>query len=386
MHKSRPDPKQLRLGVVGLGNIGRLHAGNVIEGRVERARVAALCSRSPVDDLPEGAVHFTDYRELLESDACDALVIATPTMDHAPMATAALRAGLHVLVEKPLARSVREAQAMIDGAGTLTVFGVILNQRLDGDFSAIRRIIRDGTLGELQRVSWTMTQWYRPDVYFRVSEWRGTWRGEGGGALLNQCIHNIDVLQWLVGMPGAVTAQCAFGKYHDIEVEDEVTAILEFGSASGTLVASTGEVPGINQLDLVGDLATLRYDGGEITLFVNEPGAREHSRSTSEMFGSPETTRSVVKPDPQVEQHGTILQNFVDAVVDGTPLIAPAQEGLNSLAVANAMLLSSWTGERVALPLDADRYEAELQKRIDASELRKPEQVDVVVDMSKSFR
>lgn len=377
---------QLRLGIVGLGNIGRLHVANVVEGRVARARVAALCSRSPVGDPPEGAVHFTDYRELLEADVCDAVVIATPTMDHGPMATAALRAGVHVLVEKPLARSVREAQTMIEAAGTSTVFGVILNQRLDGAFSAIRRVIRDGVLGDLQRVSWTMTRWYRPDVYFRVSEWRGTWRGEGGGALLNQCIHNIDVLQWLVGVPDAVTAQCAFGKYHDIEVEDEVTAMLEFGSAAGTLVASTGEVPGINQLDIVGDLATLRYDGEEITLFANEPGAREHSRSTSEMFGSPVTTRSVVKSDPQVEQHATVLQNFVDAILDGKPFIAPAEEGLDSLAIANAILLSSWTGERVTLPLDADRYEAELQKRIDASELRTPERLDVVVDMNKSFR
>jgi len=224
-------------------------------------------------------------------------------------------------------------------------------------------------------------------VYYKVSRWRGTWSGEGGGLLLNQCIHNLDVLQWLVGMPDEVYASAGFGKYHAIEVEDEVTAMLRFDSGlTGTVTASSGEAPGINQLDLVGDRGTLRFDGQRIHLATASQSVAEYCAGTLDMFGIPEFTNQLVQPGPQVNQHGEILQNFVRAIRDDEPLATPARAGLASIELANAMLLSAWDRQAVPLPLDADAYEAALQRKIAASGLREPARLNANIDMEKSYR
>ena len=327
----------------------------------------------------------------MESGAVDAVVIATPTMSHAPIASAALAAGLHVMLEKPVARSVGEARRVLASARPDTICAVMLNQRTHPDFRAIKQAIDDGSIGALRRVNWTMTQWYRPNIYYETSAWRGTWIGEGGGVLLNQAIHNLDILQWLVGMAVSVLATAALGKYHPVEVEDEVTAVLDFASVqgvipTGTVIASTGESPGVNQLDIIGDLGMIRFDGHTIALTRNTPATSEHCRTTNEMFGSPATERLIVTPGPQVDQHAVLLTNFVDAILDGDPLIAPASEGLHSLEFANAILQSSWSNERVSLPIDPEAYDSLLDERIRASQLRKPSDREVSIDMNKSYR
>ncbi len=390
----------VRLGIVGLGNIGRQHLSFVMGGDVTRARVVATCSpRSPdfdklvpdrhTSDTPR---HFSDLDSLIAAKVCDALVIATPTFEHARMGAAAVAAGLHVMMEKPLARSAYEARRWIDHAPDRVCVAVMLNQRVHPDYVAIRSLLQSSAIGDLCRVSWTMTQWYRPDVYFKVSPWRGTWIGEGGGALLNQCIHNLDILQWLVGMPLDVTARCGFGRYHDIEVEDEVSALMTFpgaggtANASGTVVASTGESPGTNELVLVGDAGTIRYDGVRVTLTRNDPPVSEHSASTLEMFGSPAHSVRQVDVAHGVNQHAVLLQNFVDAILDGDPLIAPASDGLASLDLANAILMSAWLGESVTLPVDREAYQALLNERIAQSRFRVPENLAATIDMQQSYR
>ncbi len=377
----------VRLGVIGLGNIGQQHLGHIRSGAVQGCEVTALCARQPsVLAAETGATQFADYREMIDSGLVDAVLVATPTQSHRDIGMYALERGLHVLMEKPLGLSVGQAAEMVDTAGD-QVFALMLNQRLDPVFVDMKTLLDEERLGPIQRTSWTMTNWFRPEVYFQVSDWRATWVGEGGGLLLNQCIHNLDIFQWLCGMPVRVNGFCGFGRYHDIEVEDEATAYFEYTSgATGTFVGSTGEVPGVNRLDIVGDLGMLSYDGERLLHTRNEPGTVAYNGSTRDMFGQPETVTQDITPKGGVNQHALVIQNFVNAVTSGEDLIAPAAEGLHSLSLANAILLSSWEGAAVEMPLDPVHYEHALAHRLASSSLREKADLEVNVDMDKSYR
>ena len=373
----------VRIGIVGLGNIGRQHAKLLRDGSVVGAELSAVCARGSDPGMP----CFSDYQALFASGLIDAALIATPTQSHPEIGRAALGRGLHVLMEKPLAMSIRQARELISVAPEASCFAVMLNQRFHAAYRCIKKLLDDGRIGPLRRFAWNMTSWYRPDVYYKVSNWRGTWPGEGGGLLINQCIHNLDVLQWLVGMPGKVFAVAEFGKYHKIDVEDEVTATLRFKDGlTGTVTASSGEAPGINQLDLVGDLGTLRFDGQRIRLHASAQSVAEHCEHTLDMFGMPDFTEHAIQPDEPVNQHQAVLQNFVNAIARGEPLATPAAAGLASIELANAMLLSAWRGQVVSLPLDAAAYELALQKKIASTSLREPAAIQANIDMAKSYR
>ena len=381
----------VRIGIVGLGNIGRQHAKLLSGGGVEGAELAAVCARGDDSGAPFGVPYgvpcFTDPEALFDSGVVDAVLIATPTQTHPEIGRAALKRGLHVLMEKPLAMSADQAWDLVSAAPERVQFAVMLNQRFHPAYARIKTVLEEGRLGALQRFAWTMTGWYRPDVYYKVSKWRGTWPGEGGGLLINQCIHNLDVLQWLVGLPGGVFAVAGFGRYHEIEVEDEVTATLRFEDGlTGTVTASSGEAPGINQLDLVGDLGTLRFDGDRIRLYASAQSVSDHCANTHEMFGVPEFTEQSIQPTEPVDQHAAVLRNFVNAIAWGEPLATPAAAGLASIELANAMLLSAWRGEVVSLPLDAAAYESALQRKIASTSLREPAAIEANIDMAKSYR
>jgi len=359
----------------------------LLDRKINGAALTAVCSRRQTRDLP--VPHFEDYNDLLDSGLVDAVLIATPTMLHPQMWLDACACGLHVLVEKPLAMSIGQADAMIAQSSATSQQAVMLNQRFHPHYAKLHELLGNGAIGEIRRLAWTMTAWYRPDIYYQVSDWRGTWLGEGGGLLINQCIHNLDVLQWLVGLPRTVSAVAGFGKYHNIDVEDEFTATLSYDNgASAVIVASSGEAPGINQLDIVGDRGMLRFDGDALMLTTSEQSVAEHCRETSDMFGVPEfsTQQIAIAEVGQTDQHAFVLQNFVDACLGETPLVTPAEEGLASLQLANSILLSSWTGEPIDLPLNAERYESMLQERIASSRLRDPSSRKAKIDMEKSFK
>lgn len=379
---------ELRLGVIGLGNIGRQHIAHVQNGAVPGCRITALASRSEDALAGEiGAQHFADHRALVDAGVCDAVLIATPTMSHHEIGLYALSKGLHVLMEKPIGLSVAEGESLLAACDDKQVFALMLNQRVAPVFQAMKNIMEQGLLGELQRTHWTMTNWFRPEVYFQVSDWRATWRGEGGGLLVNQCIHNIDIFQWLTGMPVSVQGFCAFGKYHDIEVEDEATAWFEYGNgATGVFIGSTGEAPGVNRLEIVGDLGMLSYDGERLLHTRNTPGTAQYNLETRDMFGQPAREEIDITPQETVNQHAKIIANFVDAVRSGTELVAPAREGLDSLSIANAILWSAWSNERVGLPLDSAGYQDALDMRLAASSLRQKADIDANVDMEASYR
>lgn len=381
----------MKFGIIGLGNIGRVHAKNIQDGVVEDAELVAVANQpiESMDDFKEQGVSvFADANELIDSGLCEAVIVALPTHLHAPVGIKALEAGLHLVMEKPLACHKAEGERILAAAKNEgQTVSLMMNQRTHPCYVKIKEWIDSGATGELQRVNWTMTNWFRPEIYYQSSPWRATWKGEGGGVLMNQCPHNIDVLQWLVGMPSSVRANCSFGKYHDIEVEDEVNAYFEFpNGATGQFAASTGESPGTNRLEIVGDLGTIITDGNEAKLVRNSESVSAFSKATDEMFGTPETTEEVFVPTGAVNQHAAILNNVVKAAKGETELIAPASEGLNSLELAGAMIYSTWINGTVQLPLDGAAYEAAIGEKVAQSKPREVLQTAAKVDMSKSYR
>jgi predicted dehydrogenase len=324
---------------------------------------------------------------MFSSADIDAVLIAAPTMSHVEMAQEAIERGLPIMMEKPLAMSVHQAEMLLALVPDELQFAVMLNQRFHPAYAKLKQLVMDDVIGNIQRVAWTMTAWYRPEIYYQVSSWRGTWAGEGGGLLVNQCIHNLDVLQWLVGLPNSITANVGFGKHHDIEVEDEVSAIMTFeNGAIGTLTASSGEAPGINRLELVGDKGTLVFENGVIQVHRSRESIQAHCRTTDEMFGMPAFDEQVIRITEESSQHTEVLQNFVDSLETGAELITPADQGLGSLQIANGILMSAWNNETVTLPIKANQYEALLQEKISRGSLRSPKDLKVNVDMEKSYR
>jgi predicted dehydrogenase len=362
--------KKVRLGIIGLGVMGRVHAANLLAGKIPRIELTAVADTNPANlaGLP-GVETFASLEAMAASGLIDAVLIATPHFLHTGLGIEALAAGLHVLVEKPISVHKADAERLI-AAHTRPdrVFAAMFNQRTDPYYSQLRRLIHGGDLGEVRRVNWTITNWFRTEHYYASGSWRATWAGEGGGILLNQCPHNLDLLQWLFGMPRRVRAFCHFGRYHDIEVEDDVTAYLEFPhGATGVFVASTGEAPGTNRLEVTAERGRVVLENDRLVLTRNATPMSEFSRSSTVPFAQPATTEVVLTPADHGTQHLGILQNFADAILDGAPLIAPGAEGIHSVELANAMLLSTWQDRTVDLPLDAGLYAQALGAKIAGS-------------------
>jgi len=364
---------KIKIGLIGLGTMGKGHYSNIKS--IPEYELTAIADINPetLKDLPEQK--FSSGLELIEKAQVDAVSIVTPHFDHTPLAIAGLKKGLHVLVEKPIAVHINDAKKMIAAhTDKSKIFGAMFIYRTIPVFKKIKDLIDKGEIGALQRVNVTATAWYRTGGYYASSNWRATWAGEGGGVLLNQCPHDLDLLQWFTGMPSRVTAMLGLGKFHDIEVEDEVTATMEYPNGmTGMLYTTTGEAPGIRRFEFVGDRGILKYEGGKLTFQRTEVGVREFTRKTTAMWGTPPVW-DITLPGGDLsfeEQHRTVYRNFRDAVLNGTPLIAPAEEGIKSLEMANAMLLSGFLKKPVDLPIDGDIYAAELDKRIKTSRFKK---------------
>jgi predicted dehydrogenase len=241
----------------------------------------------------------------------------------------------------------------------------VFNQRTDPHYIKLRKMIQGGELGEIRRVNWIITDWFRTEAYYASGGWRATWKGEGGGVLANQCPHNLDLMQWLFGLPTKVRGFCQFGKWHEIETEDAVTAYLEYANgATGVFITTTGEAPGTNRLEVAGERGKVVLEGGKITFARNVVPMTEFSRTTTESFGRPEVWHIDIPVHGHGGQHNEVLQNFTEAVLDGKELIAPAQEGIRSVELGNAMVLSTLLDRTVSLPLDGAQYEAELAKLV----------------------
>ena len=381
----------VRLGLVGLGNMGSAHARMLIEGRVPGATLAAVCDVDEQRLAPfAGVPGFTNSRRMIDSGAVDAVLVATPHYAHTTIGIEALRAGLHVLVEKPISVHKADAQRLIAAhRGKKQVFAAMFNQRTDPYYQKVRELVCGGELGPIRRVNWIITDWFRPESYYASGGWRATWAGEGGGVLLNQCPHNIDLFQWMFGMPARVRGFCQLGRYHAIEVEDDVTAYFEYPDGkTAVFITSTGEAPGTNRLEITAEQGRLVLENNQLSYTRNEVPTAQFSRTTRGMFSRPEIWNvDIPLPNHRGEQHLGILKNFTAAILRGEPLIAPAAEGLRSVELANAILLSSLQGRTVELPLSAPVYEKTLKKLIAGSTLKKKTvaMAAPAADFAKSF-
>lgn len=366
--------KTVRIGIIGLGNMGQVHARHLLDGRVPRATLAAVADRNPARLAAlSGVPGFTDSAALFRSGLADAVIVATPHYDHTVAGIAALRAGVHVLMEKPLSVDKADAEKLLAAhQNRRQVFGVVFNQRTDPAYRKLRELVQGGELGIVRRVNWTITDWFRPNAYFASSSWRATWAGEGGGVLINQSTHNLDLLQWIFGPPVRVRGFCRFGRYHPIEVEDDVTAYLEFANGShATFITSTGEAPGTNRLEVAAENGRVVIEPGSFRFTRNAVPMSQFSCKTRESFAKPVTTEQPVTVEGTGGQHLAIVQNFVEAILDHRPLIAPAAEGIRTVELVNAILLSTWTDRTIELPMNSAQYRRWLKRKIAESKVRR---------------
>lgn len=365
--------EKLRFGVVGVGAIGEKHVKALLSGEIQEAALTAVCIRSRekgaafLEKYP-GVRVFQSARSLFESGLIDAAILATPHGEHPTEAIDAFRCGLHVLTEKPAGMytaQVRPMDAAAKSSGK--VYGIMYNQRTDPMYQKLREMVGCGQLGGIKRITWIVTDWYRSRAYHKSSPWHSTWRGEGGGVLINQSIHQLDLWQWMFGMPDTVWARAGFGKYHGIEVDDDVMAYFEYeNGVTGEYITSTGETPGTNRLEVACDMGKLVAEGGKLTFYKNQVSEREFEQTNREPFARPKFQRVDVPFEARgLTGHKGILSNFTAAVLHGEPLLAPGEEGIRALTMANSALLSAFTGETVDLKNFPDaRYEEILKEKM----------------------
>ncbi len=384
MNKSNQQQSKIKLGIIGVGNIGTAHVESILSGLTPEIQIAAVADRNESrrawaqSVLPANTPIFTEGSELIASGVCDSVILCVPHYQHPPLAIEGFSHGLHVISEKPVGvytLAVREMIAAADAHPELT-FAVMFNQRTNCLYRKIKELLVSGEAGTLKRVSWIVTDWYRPQKYYDSGAWRASWEGEGGGVLMNQSPHQLDLLQWLCGMPETVTAFCHNGKWHDIEVEDDVTAYFEYAcGATGTFITSTGDAPGTNRLEITGSKGTILCDGKDLTFLKLSKDEREFCKTAESGFAHPDCETIHPQTDGQNLQHVGVLNAFAAHILHGTPLIADGREGINGLTLANAMYLSSWTHQTIRLPLDEELFLRELNKRRATSRLRESNSV-----------
>ena len=385
---------KIKLGIIGIGNIGTMHSKNILEGKCPEIELSAVCDIKEEqtawikEKYPNVSI-FTDAEEMMDSGKIDSVFVAVPHYDHPKYAMMSLKKGLHTLVEKPAGVYTKQVLEMIEVANQCDVkFGLMMNQRTNCIYRKMREIVKSGELGEIKRTSWIVTDWYRPQFYYDSGDWRATWSGEGGGVLLNQCPHNLDLWQWICGMPAKVDAKMHFGKWHDIEVEDDVTAYVEYeNGATGTFITSTGDVPGTNRFEILLEGGKLLAEDGKLTLWKLNMFEKEFSKTTTVAFSAPEMEKIEVETDGKNEQHVGVLNAFAAAVLRNEPLVADGREGINGLTISNALHLSAFLGKEIVIKdFDHDLFYEELSKRIKTSKRKTNVREATASDMGASFK
>jgi len=363
----------VRIGIIGMGYMGTVHANYLAANEVKGARLTAVCD--PRQERLEwaanewgGAVRGYETAEaLFRSGDVDGVLICSPHYEHSAHAIEAFSHRLHVLVEKPAGVYTAQVRRMNEAAARSgKVFGIMYNQRTNPLYAKLKDLIASGELGDIRRTLWVITDWYRAQSYYNSGGWRATWAGEGGGVLLNQSPHQLDLFQWTTGlMPQRIRAFCAFGKHRDIEVENDVTAYLEYeNGATGVFITSTCEAPGTNRFEVTGERGKIVIENDRMTFWRLRTPEPEFNRTYAGQFGKPECWTCDIPISRTGDGHRGITQNWVDAIVKGTPLLAPGEEGIKGLTLSNAMLLSTWTDGWVPLPIDEDLFYRKLQEQI----------------------
>lgn len=363
--------EKVRLGIIGIGGMGSAHANNVVDGKVPNLVLTAVADIRPVridwakKNLPSEVTIFEDGEELIISGLCDAVLIATPHYLHPSFSVYALEHGLHVISEKPAGVYTKQVREMNEAAAKSDkTFAIMFNQRTNCVYRKLHEMIQSGELGQMKRFNWIITDWYRTQSYYDAADWKATWDGEGGGVLLNQCPHQLDLLQWLCGLPVKVRAFCHETKWHNIEVEDDVTAYMEFeNGATGVFVTSTADAPGTNRLELTFEMGKIICEYDKLTYYKLSENERTFCMTEKEGFKTPDVTTIEIETDGENEQHIGVLKAFTNHILYGEPLIASGEEGIRALMLSNAMYLSSWLDETVSLPIDEDLFLEKLNEK-----------------------
>lgn len=374
----------VRVGLIGVGNIGYVHLNQIAQGHVAEMVMVACCDidvnkreriRKAFPDLDI----YADYHELLRRNDVDAVIIAVPHPLHGQIAIDSFRAGKHVLVEKPVSVTVSMAKKMNAAARESgKSFCIMFNQRTNPLYAKAREIVQSGQLGELKRSVWIITNWYRTQFYYDSGNWRATWIGEGGGVLLNQAPHNLDLWQWICGMPEEIVGYCDVGKYHNIEVEDDVTIFSRYSNgAVGTFISSTGEYPGTNRFEISGSLGKLVIEDGVLKWWKLQESERDFCKTANESFAKIPAEYVEFKQEDTGSAHLGILQNFTNAIINDEQLLSPGSDGIFELSISNAAYLSSWKGSvPIRLPIDEEEFDLLLSAKQKASSLKNYVKID----------
>ena len=378
--------------------MGGAHIENYLEGKMKEIEITCVADidekrlAAALKKLPDAAA-FSTAQELMKSGRCEAVLIATPHYSHPPLAIEALNNGLHVMSEKPAGvytKQVRELIAVSEKSDK--TYALMLNQRTNCVYRKLKELVSSGVYGEIRRVSWIITDWFRTQQYYNSGGWRATWSGEGGGVILNQCPHQLDLWQWICGMPVKIRAFCHEGKWHDIEVEDDVTIYAEYpNKATGTFITTTGDCPGTNRLEITLDRAKLicendpRTDKFTLSAYELEGSTQEFIKTSDKGFAKLPGKWREVETDGLNEQHPGVLNAFAAHILRGEPLIAEGAEGINGLIISNAAFLSSWLDKTIEIPFDEDLYLELLNGKIKNSRLKKTVCESVEEDMSSTY-
>jgi len=375
--------EKVRLGIIGIGTQGGNYANFIKDGKVKDMVIGAICDDDPAKkamcaEKYPNVPFYTNYVEMLDSGNVDGVVTCVPHYLHPEMGINALKRNIHALIEKPAGVYTKQVKELNEFAATKPelTFGIMFNQRMNPLYQKLKELIDNGEIGKIRRTNWIITTWWRPQGYYDQSAWRATWGGEGGGVLVNQAPHQLDLLQWICGMPKKIYSNVKYGYQRDIVVEDEVTALLDYGNgATGVFITCTHDVLGTDRFEILGDNGKIVVDDSKrITI-------KRLKKPEPEMSATMMTTdiNKLVKggktedlySEEVIEfksvwgaQHIGVLENFAANIVEGTPLLAPGSDGINGVRFANAILLSSWLGKEVELPFDEDLYLKELNKRI----------------------
>ena len=389
---------QVRLGIIGVGNMGLGHINNAVKGRTPEIAITCVADIDPkkfekAKELLPDVVCFPTAEALIDSGLCDAVLIATPHYFHPPIAIYALKKGIHVMSEKPAGVYTKQVRELIDVAKeSSATYAIMFNQRTNCVYRAVHDLVQGGEYGEMRRVSWIITDWFRTQQYYNSGGWRATWSGEGGGVMLNQCPHQLDLWQWICGMPQSIRAFCHVGKWHEIEVEDDVTIYATYpNGATGTFITSTGDCPGTNRLEITLDKAKILCENDtrtgtyDVWVYELETGTQEYIRTAADGFSRPKGQWKKIETDGQNPQHPGVLNAFAAHILRGEPLVAAGEEGIRGLTISNAAFLSSWLDKTVTLPIDEDLFYEMLEDRIKNSTFVKTVNEQVQGDMSSTY-
>lgn len=385
--------EKLKYAIVGIGNMGTKHLSMFLEGKIKEMELVAVCDvkQARLDYSLEklDTLHtYLDYETMLDSEKLDAVIIAVPHYFHPSYVKMALQRGINALSEKPAGVFTKEVRELNEYAKTQDkTYAIMFNQRTNCVYRKCYELVHSGKYGEIRRVNWINTDWYRTQYYYDSGDWRATWDGEGGGVLMNQAPHNLDLWQWICGMPTSIRAFCHNGKWHDIEVEDDVTIYAEYpNGATGVFITTTGDAPGDNRFEITMDKAKIICTADTIELWELDESLPEFTKNATDGFKKISSKKVEVETDGENEQHAGVTNAFAAHILHGTPLTADGSEGINGLTIANAAYLSSWTGETITLPIDEDRYLDELNKRRRESKHKTNVVDSVAADMDSSFQ